>query len=778
MEQITAPDKRDPVLLQKQLAAAPPTVTTPKWQVKHLFDKARQWPSTLTDWNQIKPQADAMHSAMAGLLTNVPKFMTSLKLINSKAKLAALVKNFKYDGDDLFTWISGEAQLDWQKILNLLNSNFKGETESSDPNFQIAHQIYLADRTLWDDEESALTAIYQIKTPATYDAVNKSLKKLSGDSAMTIGKFLRGFTKMNQRLDVFAHLNKVLPQQLKTIWIPDLIPWEDFKYLWTQNTRIPLYYRLGFGGESGLFNFNKYFQPETAQQSNAATELIKFYTLSDQWKNKDPEVTKELNHDIAAIAATIFDLAGPPGAVISFLIMAFDAKLYLDQGNKQAAYMSFLFGMLGLGLNASALGAGRNLTGTARKFTQEELIELGNRIARGETNFTKEELEFLGEVLRYQPQLKQALKEPIEVWKTILSDPKLRAWKDTLSPTEWMEYHLRIMSGELKLNDIYKLVGGSKFDKFLIREPEFAKWFNTLDTNTQKAYRTQINYEKDYGLGKLTLEELKSIWRNSTKLSRTETVSLEMLLDPGKGSLTNVKLNNLIADVQEQLFFRIADELGYSVEKILGPGAQGYAFKTTNNRVIKITQNLTEVGAALRARGRTAGRKHLSISNVYPLRINGKTTKWYILEMDFLTTLNRDQSHWWTNLRQDFLNNEISDLEFLKIANKFESNPFNNIKGSLEFWKPLIKQRKNIIKNVNKMKLNKFEIHGGNVGFDKYGNFTAFDYWTLGPAGKATNPEKWAYQNARPRNVEMSGEEWNKIMQVASNEANVTPVPY
>jgi len=759
VEQITAPDKRSDAYLQK-LMSTPKTLSA-RQQVKQLFDSAAFWPSTAVHWTQIKPAAEAMRDAMVGLLSDVPKFMTSLKQINSKEKLAALVKNWKSittDNTDLYTWISDEMQLDWQKILNLLNDNFKGETESGDPNFQIAQQIYLADRTLWDNENSALSAIYKIKSPATYDAVNRALKKLSSNSSMTLGKFLQGFTKMNQRLDVFQHLNTVLPKELRQIWIPDLIPWNDFKYLWTQNKQIPLYYRLGFGGESGLFNFNKYFQPETSAQSNAATELIRFYTLSDQWKTKDTEVTKELTHDITMIATSIFDLVGPPGAVISFLIMAFDAKLYLDQGNKQAAYMSFLFGMLGLGLNVAALGSAKNLTVTARKFNQSELIELGNRVARGETNFTKQELEFLGEVLRYQPQLKQALKEPIEVWKTILSDPKLQAWKETLSPTEWMEYHRRIMTGELKLNDIYKLVGGSKFDKFLIREPEFAKWFNTLDTKTQKSYRTQINYERE------TLEQLKAIWRESTKLSRDEIVSLDMLLDPGKGSFTNVKLNNLVADLQEQLFFKIADEVGLSVEKILGSGAQGYAIKTTSGKVIKISSNIDEVGAALRAKGRTTGRKHLSISNVYPLRINGKTTKWYILEMDFLNTLDSDQKHWWTNLRRDFLSNEISDSEFLKIATKFESNPFNNIKGSLKFWAPLIKQRKIIIKNVEKMDLNKLEMHADNVGFDKYGNFTAFDYWALSTLGKNKDVKKWAYQTARPRNVDISGKTFNTIL--------------
>jgi hypothetical protein len=767
LEQITTPDKRNTEFGNK-LALTPKT-TAPKWQVKQLFDSARTWPSEPADWNQIKPAAAAMHSAMAGGLTNVPKFMSSLKSIDSKAKLAALVKNFKYDGDDLFTWISGEIQLDWQKILNILNSNFKGETESGDPNFQIAQQIYLADRTLWDDEDSALTAIYKIKSSAIYDAVNRSLKKLSSDSSMTIGKFLRGFTKMNQRLDVFAHLSKILPKELKSIWIPDLIPWEDFKYLWTQNTRIPLYYRLGLGGESGLFNFNKYFQPETAQQSNAANELIKFYTLSDQWKNKDTAVTKELTHDVTAIATSIFDLAGPPGAVIAFLIMVFDAKLYVDQGNKQAAYMSLLFGMLGLGLNAAALGSAKNLTVTARKFSQAELIELGNRIARGETNFTREELEFLGEVLQYQPQLKQALKEPIEVWKTILSDPKLRAWKETLSPAEWMEYHRRIMTGELKINDIYKLIGGSKFDKFLIREPEFAKWFNTLDTKTQNMYRTQI------ASGKSTLEELKAVWRKATELSKTETISLDMLLAPGKGSFTNATTNNIIADLQEQLFFKIADELGLSVERIIGSGTQGYTFKTTSSKVIKISSNVNEISAALRARGRTAGKKHLSISNVYPLRVNGKTTQWYILEMDFLTTLSKEEQKWWSKYSGKFLNDGVnmSDKEFLRRVSATEDA------AGLAFWKDLIKQRKDIVKNVEKMKLAKFEIHQGNVGFDKYGNITIFDYWTMKTSGTGRdwNVPKWAYQNSRPRNVEMAGAEWDKIMQIANNEVNITPPP-
>lgn len=90
---------------------------------KMLFDWAKSWPSTASDWNSIKPYALAMKEEMTGLgsgnvLSYLPKF-------NTKGKFAALCKNFKFDGLDLYGWFSGEQTIGWDSILNSIPSAVK-----------------------------------------------------------------------------------------------------------------------------------------------------------------------------------------------------------------------------------------------------------------------------------------------------------------------------------------------------------------------------------------------------------------------------------------------------------------------------------------------------------------------------------------------------------------------------------------------------------------------------------------------------------------------------
>ena len=88
-----------------------------------LFDWAQSWPSTSADWNSIKPYALAMKKEMTGLGSG--NVLSYLSKFDTKAKFAALCKNFKYDGSDLYDWFSGEQTIGWDSILNSIPSIIK-----------------------------------------------------------------------------------------------------------------------------------------------------------------------------------------------------------------------------------------------------------------------------------------------------------------------------------------------------------------------------------------------------------------------------------------------------------------------------------------------------------------------------------------------------------------------------------------------------------------------------------------------------------------------------
>lgn len=91
---------------------------TDKDQVKKIFDASRTMPSTSQDWQQIKPIAEAMHTALSGLGSG--DFLDQLKKIQTQTQLSALIKNWIYDGKTLFQWLEEEYTLSWKSILTII----------------------------------------------------------------------------------------------------------------------------------------------------------------------------------------------------------------------------------------------------------------------------------------------------------------------------------------------------------------------------------------------------------------------------------------------------------------------------------------------------------------------------------------------------------------------------------------------------------------------------------------------------------------------------------
>ena len=87
-----------------------------------LFKQAKSWSSSPSDWNSVKPIADKIHSAMKGLGSG--NIVDLFKGVNTKQKLSALIKNWKYDSQDLSTWMNDEYLIDWNNLVKVLNVNF------------------------------------------------------------------------------------------------------------------------------------------------------------------------------------------------------------------------------------------------------------------------------------------------------------------------------------------------------------------------------------------------------------------------------------------------------------------------------------------------------------------------------------------------------------------------------------------------------------------------------------------------------------------------------
>ena len=99
--------------------------------VKSLFDDAKSWTSTPQDWKNISGLAVQIKNAMSGLGSG--NILDLLKQVNTKPKLSALVKNWKYDGHDLYQWLYDEWGLDWEDVYNVFLKNFPKDISRGNP---------------------------------------------------------------------------------------------------------------------------------------------------------------------------------------------------------------------------------------------------------------------------------------------------------------------------------------------------------------------------------------------------------------------------------------------------------------------------------------------------------------------------------------------------------------------------------------------------------------------------------------------------------------------
>jgi hypothetical protein len=63
-----------------------------------------------------------MKSEMEGIGSG--DIVDMFKDINTKPKLSALIKNWKYNNEDLYTWMTDEYLLKWGDLVKVLDVNF------------------------------------------------------------------------------------------------------------------------------------------------------------------------------------------------------------------------------------------------------------------------------------------------------------------------------------------------------------------------------------------------------------------------------------------------------------------------------------------------------------------------------------------------------------------------------------------------------------------------------------------------------------------------------
>jgi len=106
-----------------------------KEKIQKLFKTARTWQSSKSDWQSVKSIALAMRDEMSGVGSG--DTLQFLKKIKTKPQLAAFVKNFVFNGDDLYDWLDSEYSMSWDSVVKALSAfksdmpKFKSTTMSS-----------------------------------------------------------------------------------------------------------------------------------------------------------------------------------------------------------------------------------------------------------------------------------------------------------------------------------------------------------------------------------------------------------------------------------------------------------------------------------------------------------------------------------------------------------------------------------------------------------------------------------------------------------------------
>lgn len=162
---------------------------------------------------------------------------------------------------------------------------------------------------------------------------------------------------------------------------------------------------------------------------------------------------------------------------------------------------------------------------------------------------------------------------------------------------------------------------------------------------------------------------------------------------------------------------RVVSHYNDEIDKYLGGGANGYAFKLKSGKVLKITKDRKEA-KAINKIGLNKDFKH--IAKYYDLKIFNDI---FVTLLDYINPLDEELKPFYNKITHDLLEGILSNEE---MVDKYKDLLESNSKYS-NFFDILLKQRKSILKEFADNNLEIYEAEGDNVGFDDKGNFKFFD---------------------------------------------------
>jgi hypothetical protein len=341
----------------------------------------------------------------------------------------------------------------------------------------IAKKIYDSKGTFWDDENGAINIIKSnIKNITQYINVSKELKKLTNNRG--IAEYLRSFMGFKDLYRVADHLVKVLPDNSWEWTVKKVFTWEDL--IEEVSSRRP-----GAGG----------VVPDSSRRPSEAQTL---HMLFSTWgKNPAAAIKNDLLYKMLMhpklYRLKTFDLLDAfekyefhqglfnasalvsmvPGAnLLASAILTYDAKVYYDEGNEGAAKLSLVFASLPL------IGRVVSKIPAVQRFKQAVLVNLANKVSKFKSfartgsfksittaelkTLPKDEADLVREFQKHEKFLFDSVRTPMETWKAILKDPKLKALKQSMTPEEWGKLHRGIMNGSFSYDDV-KIIANDYF---------------------------------------------------------------------------------------------------------------------------------------------------------------------------------------------------------------------------------------------------------------------------------------------------------------------------
>ena len=172
----------------------------------------------------------------------------------------------------------------------------------------------------------------------------------------------------------------------------------------------------------------------------------------------------------------------------------------------------------------------------------------------------------------------------------------------------------------------------------------------------------------------------------------------------------------------------IASQFGESIKNYRKMfGAYSYVWWLNSGKVLKITTLYSEANAATYFRKLPKVPHIISYYDVREILVNGEDHELWATITDGVRTLNTDEMVWWNKLTDDYdFWTDYIDTEDIWDAFRDEDYP----REAFEFARKILNQRTGILRDAKKFKVETYEAHGGNVGFDAHGQFVIFDIWS------------------------------------------------